>query len=276
MMIERMGPEADIHSSLVAPPADRNAADEVMSTPLVSVILVCRNPGPPLRAALESVWTQADGTHEVIVIDGASTDGTREWLETQRPRLGALVIEPDRGVYDAMNKGVATARGEWLLFLGADDRLRDGALASLAPLLRQAAAGVVAGEAAYDDGRVYRLGAPATAVRRNFVHHQAACYRRTLFAAHGPFETDLKIMADYEFNLRLLQAGVKFQSVPTRLAACGSGGLSDAGGWIGYREEIAVRHRYFPAWQCWLWNLGSIARYLRKNILRSPARHRPE
>ena len=247
-----------------------------MTTPLVSVVLVCRNPGPRLRAALESVWTQSDGTCEIIVIDGASTDGSREWLESQRARLGALVTEPDHGVYEAMNKGTAAARGDWVLFLGADDRLRDGALAGIVPVLQSSQAGVVVGEAAYDDGRVYRLGAPAAAVRRNFVHHQAACYRRTLFAAHGPFEAGLRIMADYDFNLRLLQAGVEFQTVPTRIAACGSGGLSDAGGWSGYREEITVRHRYFPTWQCWPWDLGSVVRYARKKILRSAARNRPE
>ena len=240
-----------------------------MSPPPVSVILICRNPGPRLRAALESVWSQPDGSCEAVVVDGASTDGTREWLETQRSRLSVLVSEPDRGVYDAMNKGVAAARGEWVLFLGADDRLRAGALAALAPVLQQTEAGVVAGEAAYDDGRIYRLGEAAAAVRRNFVHHQAACYRRTLFTAHGPFETGLRIMGDYDFNLRLLKAGVKFHAVSTRLAICGSGGLSDAGGWTGYREEISVRHRHFPAWQCWPWDLGSVIRYLRKQIVRS-------
>ncbi len=237
--------------------------------PLLSVVVACRNPGPQLRTALDSVWQQRDAEGELVVVDGASTDGTRAWLETQRTRLDALISEPDRGVYDAMNKGVAVARGEWVLFLGADDRLQAGALAALTPLLRSADAGVVVGEAVYDDGRIYRLGETSSAVRRNFVHHQAACYRRTLFTTHGHFEAGLRIMADYEFNLRLLKAGVKFQSVPTRLAACGSGGLSDAGGWTGYREEIAVRHRHFPAWQCWPWDLGSVVRYLRKQLVRA-------
>lgn len=240
-----------------------------MSTPLVSVVVVCRNPGPRLHAALESVWAQPGENCEIVVIDGASTDGTREWLEMQRSRLGALVSEPDNGVYDAMNKGVAAARGEWVLFLGADDRLLKGALAGIAPVLRSTGAGVVVGEAAFDDGRLYRLGPPATAVRRNFLHHQAACYRRALFATHGGFDPTLRIMADYEFNLRLLKAGVLFESVPERMADCGSGGLSDAGGWTGYREEITVRHRHLPGWQCWPWDLGSVVRYLRKRLVRS-------
>lgn len=276
MMIERMGTEPDIHSSLVASPADRNAPVTFMSVPLISVVLVCRDPGMRVRDALESVRLQDDAAVETIVIDGASSDGTREWLETQRVWLGALVSEPDSGVYDAMNKGVAAARGDWVLFLGADDRLATGALAHISPLLLPSEAGVVVGEASYDDGRTYPLVDPRTAIRRNFAHHQAAFYRRTLFAAHGRFDAGLCIMADYEFNLRLLQAGVRFQSAPVRVAACASGGLSDAGGWIGYREEIIVRHRHFPGWRCWPWDAGSVARYLRKKTVRNFASTQPE
>ena len=94
-----------------------------MSAPLISVIIVCLNPGPRLHTALASVREQRGENFECVVIDGASTDGSREWLETQRIRLGSLVSEPDHGVYDAMNKGVARATGEWVIFLGADDRL---------------------------------------------------------------------------------------------------------------------------------------------------------
>jgi putative colanic acid biosynthesis glycosyltransferase len=73
--------------------------------PAISVIIVCKNPGPRLPAALTSVWDQPHASSEIIVIDGASTDGTREWLEALRGRLAALVSEPDAGVYAAMNKG---------------------------------------------------------------------------------------------------------------------------------------------------------------------------
>ncbi len=247
-----------------------------MSAPLVTVIVVCRNPGPLLHTALESAWAQHGVACELVVVDGGSTDGTREWLEAQRTRLSALVSEPDRGVYDAMNKGIAAARGEWVLFLGADDRLMDGALATSALMLSQTDAGVVAGEAIFDDGRIYRLGAVPAAVRRNFVHHQAAFYRRTLFTAHHGFDDRLQLQGDYDFNLRVLKSGIPFVALPVRVAACGSGGLSDSGRWANYHEEIIVRHRHFPGWQCWLWDLGSMVRYLRKQALRSQAKHRPE
>ena len=213
-------------------------------------------------------------TPELIVIDGGSTDGTRDWLAAQRPRLAALVSEPDRGVYDALNKGVALAQGEWVLFLGADDRLAgDMVLSESLNWLKKTEAGVAAGEAAYDDGRLYKLRSHVNPVARNFVHHQAAFYRRSLFAENGGFDVSLAIMADYDFNLRLWKNRVRFKPLPLRIAACGVRGLSDAGRWRGYGEEIAVRHRYFAAWRCAFWDALSAVRFVRKKIVRSFARH---
>ena len=64
---------------------------------------------------------------------------------------------------------------------------------------------------------------------------------------------------------------MRFKPLPLRIAACGVRGLSDAGRWRGYHEEIAVRHRYFPAWRCALWDALSVVRYVRKKIVRSLA-----
>ena len=249
------------------------AANAMSAAPPFSVIVVCKNPGSRLHAALASVWEQLHVAPELIVIDGGSTDGTRELLESQRARLGALVSEPDRGVYDAMNKGIALAHGDWVLFLGADDRLvGDMVLSEAFNWLKKTEAGVAAGEAAYDDGRLYKLRSRVNPVARNFVHHQAAFYRRSLFAENGDFEVALAIMADYEFNVRLWKNRVRFKPIQLRIAACGVRGLSDAGHWRGYREEIFVRHRYFASWRCWFWDALSVVRFLRKKIVRTFAR----
>ena len=247
-----------------------------MAAPIVSVIMACRNPGARLHAALDSVAEQTGIEREIIVVDGASTDGTREWLETNRPKLHTLISESDTGVYEAMNKGIAAARGHWLLFLGADDRLAaPDILSRLEGTLATTPAGIVAGSARFTDGRLY-VPHPATAIRRNFIHHQSAFYRRELFSKLGPFDRGFRIQADYELNLRWRQAGVGIATVPRLVAECGTGGLSDGGRWQNYREEITARHRHFPAWQCWPWDAGSVARYLRKKIVRNFASTRPE
>lgn len=242
--------------------------------PIISVIVVCKNPGPHLQSALASVWSQREIKSELIVIDGASIDGTREWLESQRSRIATLVCEPDRGVYDAMNKAVAAARGDWLYFLGADDQLANHTvLSAVARELRHASGEVIAGEANYNDGRTYRFSTPANPLARNFLHHQSAFYRRSLFGEHGGFDASLAIMADYDFNLRLWKKKVRFDSLSVEVARCAAGGRSDAGRWRGYSEEITVRHRHFSMLRCWPWDVVTIMRFLRKKILRSFPRH---
>jgi glycosyltransferase involved in cell wall biosynthesis len=242
--------------------------------PPISIILVCKNPGPRLAEALESFLSQRDLSPELIVIDGASTDGTVAWLEQHRARLAHFSSAPDTGVYDAMNRAVALARGEWILFLGADDCLTAPEVLALAAiLLARTPADIAAGEAAYTDGRIYTFDPDANPCARNFIHHQAAFYRRALFAAHGAFDPSYTLLADYEFNLRLHRAGARFASLPLRLAICGIGGLSDAGNWRTYREEIAIRHRYFPLARSALWDALSVVRFIRKKIVRRRPAH---
>ena len=239
------------------------------AAPALSVILVCKNPGPRLQAALASVWAQLHIHPEIIVIDGGSTDGSREWLTAQRARLTTLVSEPDAGLYPAMNQGIALATGAWILFLGADDRLvGDMVLSEALNWMNKTEAGVAAGEVAYDDGRIYKLRSNVNPCARNFVHHQGTFYRRSLFAENDAFDTSLAVMADYEFNVRLWKNRVRFKPIPLRIAACGTGGLSDSGRWRGYREEIAVRHRYFSFGRCLVWDALSVIRYVRKKIVR--------
>jgi len=272
MMTESSG--AGVESDVDTPHSNLKLIAYAMSAPppLISVLIVCKNPGPCLATALASVWAQSDFAPEIIVIDGASTDGTVAWLERHRAQLTHVSSAPDTGVYDAMNRAVAAARGEWLLFLGADDRLATPEVLALAAiLLARTPADVAAGEAAYTDGRLYPFDPRANPRARNFVHHQATFYRRALFAAHGSFDTSYAFQADYEFNLRLHRARVSFAPLPLRLATCGVGGLSDAGHGRNYREEISIRHRYFPAWRCLLWDALSVLRYLRKKIVRSRA-----
>jgi glycosyltransferase involved in cell wall biosynthesis len=245
-------------------------------TPIISIIVVCKNPGQLLPAALASVSGQRPMPAELVVVDGDSTDGTREWLETQRHQITTLISEPDRGVYDAMNKGLAAAHGDWVLFLGADDRLAGQTiLGETVNWMKENEADVAVGEAAYDDGRIYKLSSPVNPLARNFVHHQAAFYRRRLFLEHGGFDTSLAIMADYELNLRLWKNRVIFKPMPRRVTTCGSGGLSDAGRWLGYAEEIRLRHHYFPSWKCWFWDALSAGRYVRKKIVRRRFRRIP-
>lgn len=242
--------------------------------PLFSVVIVCRNPGTQLADAVSSVQRQTGALHELVVIDGASTDGSADWLRTRRDTIATLLSEPDGGVYEAMNKGIAAARGDWIIFLGADDRFAsDTVLHTAASIIRSENRVVFVGEARFSDGRLYRLENPRHAVRRNFVHHQAAFYPRRVFAEHGGFDVSLRLQSDYDFNLRLLRNGTRFAPIPLRIAECRAGGLSDSGRWDNYREEILVRHRHFSLLHSAIWDAGSIVRCGRKKIVQRMKSH---
>lgn len=256
-------------------PPESTSPLQAPSAPLISVIVVCKNPDLSLREALASIWAQhISPMPELIVVDGSTEDGSRVWLASQRSRISSLIMEADKGVYDAMNKGLAKASGEWVIFLGTDDKfVHDGVLSRVQPLLKQTTAGVAVGEISYDDGRIYQFPTKPQPVERNFVHHQGAFYRRSLFTDFGTFDPSLMVMGDYDFNLRLWSKKVVFASLPLRICVCGSGGLSDSGNWQGYGEEITVRHRHFPGWKCWLWDFGAVVRFFRKMFTKKPRAH---
>ena len=203
--------------------------------PLVSVVTVCRNAAATLEACIESVAGQSYAAVEHIIIDGASTDGTAEILQRHRQRLAVVVSEPDSGLYDAMNKGVARATGEFLLFLNADDRfagmhaLRD----AMAALARQPD-----GDVYYGSLEVRGAGAPfvhappppdqaAEEMVLGCLPHQATLARRSVFARTGPFDLRWRRHADYDWWLKVLSdPAIRVRQIPTVVASFAMGGAS--------------------------------------------------
>ena len=95
------------------------------SLPKISIIIVVHNAAKTLKFAINSIFEQSYKNVEVVVIDGGSTDGTLEILKNNKAENLIWISEPDKGIYDAMNKGIRICSGEWLYFLGADDQLYD-------------------------------------------------------------------------------------------------------------------------------------------------------
>ena len=139
---------------------------------------------------------------ELIVIDGDSRDATLDVLRAHEADL-RWVSEPDRGVYDAMNKGIARATGRYLYFLGAGDCLRENILAKVVPHLPQSRPGFLYGNVFMHDRNLVWDG-PWTAekFRKRTPCQQAIFYDRRIFARHGLFEQRFKTMADYAMNIR--------------------------------------------------------------------------
>ena len=147
--------------------------------PLVSVITVVRNAAATITATLDSVRAQRQVDIEHVIVDGTSSDGTLDILKAHQHDQLRWISEPDQGIYDAMNKGIDLAKGEWLLFLGADDVLADPAVLSdifeRQELLQY---DLVCGRSSYHGGRECVPRLDWHTLIFNTVHHQAAFYRR--------------------------------------------------------------------------------------------------
>lgn len=198
-----------------------------MKQALFSVIIPNYNCGRKLGATIESVLSQRAGLYELIVVDGGSADDTLDVLGKFAGRL-SYVSEPDRGVYDAINKGVRMSSGKYVLVLGAGDRLREGALARVAASLPEAPS------FAYGDAYLERHGVlmggamrKADFIRTN-VCQQAIFYDRTIFELLGGFDLKYKVYADWAFNMRCF-ADPRFRKVylDTVVADFEGWGISD-------------------------------------------------
>jgi glycosyltransferase involved in cell wall biosynthesis len=183
------------------------------------------NYGRYLGDCLGSVAGQGGVTLEHLVLDGGSTDDSAA-VAAGFPHA-TWIQEPDQGMSDAINKGFTRARGEWVMWLNADDRLKPGVLGELLPRLRTLEADLVYGDWDFvdEDGRKIRtVHAPRWS---RFVHIHHHCFigstaaflrRRTVVDAGHRLRTDFHYVMDGEFYARLDAAGLKFERVPLCLA----------------------------------------------------------
>ncbi len=202
----------------------------------VSVVTVAYNVREQLERTIESVLGQSYGNVEHIVVDGASKDGTRALLEGYGPRISRWVSEPDKGIYDAMNKGWRLATGDVVGFLNADDVFADsGAIARIAETFERRGADAVYGdlELVAESGRTLREWRSGDFSRLKYhwgwmTPHPVTYVKRCLFEEHGGFRTELTIAADYELMLRffyLHRASVTY--LPSMLVRMAAGGASN-------------------------------------------------
>ncbi|HYZ30745.1 MAG TPA: glycosyltransferase family 2 protein, partial [Crenalkalicoccus sp.] len=203
--------------------------------PRVSVITVCRNAEATLGACIESVAAQTWPNLEYVVVDGASTDGTAALLERHRHGIAVLVSEPDLGIYDAMNKGLARAGGDLVIFLNADDHFASPSAVetAMAEIARAPDAEVFYGSILVREGdRVARYDPPpAEAAAEEMVlgclPHQATFARRAVFDRTGPFDLRWRRHADYDWWMKVLaDPGIRVRRIDCLVASFALGGAS--------------------------------------------------
>lgn len=212
--------------------------DRSENLPWITVITVAYNDAANLEATLASI-AALDYPHlEYRVVDGGSSDGTVELLRRhEKTVLKSWSSEPDKGIYDAMNKGWRLTREDSrVLFLGAGDRLLS---------LPTNMTGLQGHEVLFGQVLIGERRFPASADWRlkcgNTLHHQALLVPKRLHP-EPPFDTRFRMYADFDFNQRLLKEGVTFLSADNFVASALPGGLSSS---KDYREMLRVVSRNF-------------------------------
>lgn len=222
----------------------------------VSIITVCYNAAAHIDETLRSVVIQDHADIEHIVIDGGSTDGTQQRVERYREVIAQFTSEPDKGVYDAMNKGLRVATGDVIAFVNAGDMIAHrSCVAEMAKEFAKGDADLIYGDAYMVDPddirKVRRYWKGGEYRRENFRSgwmppHLGTYIRKSVYDRYGLFRDDLRVSADYELLLRFLYVHrVPARYVPKVLVRFRLGGVSNRSLAHIWRANVEV----YKAWR---------------------------
>ena len=180
------------------------------------------------------------------IIDGGSVDGTKAFLKTVTGTV-YFISEKDSGIYDAMNKGLSKGKGEWFLFLGADDKLFDNkVLETVFGQTDYEKESLIIGNVVYSFSEqekkliFFNSSFSRKLWIKNTVHHQSVFYRNTIFKERK-YSLDYKILSDYSLNLSLYKDKITHVKLNNTIAVCAPDGVSKQYNWDLYREDALLK-----------------------------------
>lgn len=218
----------------------------------VSIITVAFNSAITINDTIRSVLAQTHTDIEHIIIDGASQDGTIDIVQSYGDRISKFVSEPDRGIYDAMNKGIKLASGEIIGILNSDDFYANPqVIATVVEEFQRSNVDSVFGDLVYvntdDLDRIVRYYSSAKFHPNQFAYgwmpaHPTFFVRRSAYDRYGLFRTDYKIAADYELLTRFLaKYQLSYRYIPKIMVKMRTGGVSTTNwrsNWVLNQEII--------------------------------------
>jgi glycosyltransferase involved in cell wall biosynthesis len=212
------------------------------TAPLVSVLVVVLRDRVELQQLIDNLGPFRGPDLEVIVIDGGSDDGSLELLEERSLEVDYWLSEKDSGIYEAMNKAIANARGRFVLHMNAGDRLLEVPYEQLRAAHDDVAA--IAGAIVSEHGIVHQPDAGSRLKRTCSIHHQGTFYRRS---AHLGYDAGFRMAADFDHNLRMKRAGLRFELSKTVVSMHTEGGISEDPQF--FHEHIACVRKHIGSWQ---------------------------
>jgi glycosyltransferase involved in cell wall biosynthesis len=218
--------------------------------PFISIITVVFNAREDIKKTIESVLCQSSNSYEFIVIDGGSTDGTLEIIRSFGDKIHQLVSETDRGIYDAMNKGIGRASGKWIYFLNAGDSFySNDVLTNLES--HQKTADLLYGRNEADYGYFRRINNPKDEKKLEegmIFSHQAMIVKSDRMKQHL-FDTTYHLSADFNFIYGLYMEGIEFQRTDYIFACLKAGGASEKNLLKTHRERRKIVLKHADSWR---------------------------
>ena len=246
----------------------------------ITVVTVCFNAASTIEVTLRSMAHQTWPHVEYLVIDGASTDDTLAVVQRYAAHITRIVSEKDKGIYDAMNKGIALATGDVIYFLNADDSfVDDTVLADIAQVFAEDPSRMlVYGNVVYQDAPEGIVYGPAVPLREGSIHeilhkpfcHQATFARLALFDRVGRFDLGFRYVADYEWYIKAFKADPKsLYQVDRNIANYYYQGRSYTQGEKTRKEKATVFFRHLMSIDMlWYWWRYMVLRGWKKKLFR--------
>ena len=198
-----------------------------------------------IEDCIKSVLQQSP-FYELIVIDGLSQDNTVNILQKYKDSIGYFVSEKDKGIYDAMNKGIDASKGEYIYFIGSDDVFySNDTLSKVAVILEDDKPDLLLGNMMYNNNLVVKPRFNSLLLLHNTIHHQGTFYNKNLFKEFR-YNIKYKTIADYELNLMcyLDRAKLKITTTNQFIAICADDGLSHSRKDLFISETNSIRSNY--------------------------------
>ena len=241
--------------------------------PLLTIIIAVFNGDKTIQQCIDSVALQSYPHKQLIIIDGGSTDDTVQLLQENNDVINYWVSEPDNGIYNAWNKGLIKANGEWVCFLGADDYLwNEHVLEEITSQLVNIPEdiNIVYGQIMIltnNEVALYSIGESWDKIKTRFkqlmcIPHQAVMHRKVLFEKNGLFDESFRIAGDYEWLLRELKTNNALFMPDLIITGMRQGGVSsDPSNTLTTMREIRraqkMHGQSFPGW-LWLMAMARV------------------
>jgi glycosyltransferase involved in cell wall biosynthesis len=239
--------------------------------PLVSVVTVVFNAAEIIEKTMLSIIRQTYKNIEYIIVDGASTDGTLDIIRKYEDKIDYWISEPDKGIYDAMNKGINLATGGWALFMNAGDWFYADTVIQEFIDVNPDRVKNYYGDNIYFKANISYIFTARINSRRDFLKHntfshQAVFYSVELLKKSGGYDTSLKVSADFDltYRLSLVSDFIKLNHI---IAVCNAEGYSTKNTMISYFDRLKSFYKNSSRFFAFLLVIGLPFFYIKQLIV---------